>query len=175
MTKIQQNSLESVVLNNGGRNFKLWSSCRRKIINTMSCGGGGGYRHRHSPVKENSPEKLPEKKRSDVIKIKKSEKLSELLKMSEMMEEEEEEVKKKVEVLEELKAVVKRLQCGGNDGVLSGAVDVRRLAKDDCDARSTLALLGAIPPLVAVIDSGDLDSRIAALYALLNLGIGNDT
>ena len=56
--------------------------------------------------------------RSDVIKSYnncksyKSDKLLELLRMSELYEEEEEEAaKKKVEVLEELKRVVKGLQC----------------------------------------------------------------
>nr|XP_043629099.1 U-box domain-containing protein 12-like [Erigeron canadensis] len=184
--KIQQNNLGSVVLDrhSDAGNFKLWSSCRRKIIDTMTC-GGGGYRHRHtvhSPVKEKKPEcRSDEIKKSDSfkdtenIKNKKSDKLSELLRMSELWEEEEEAVKKKVEVLEELKSVVKRLQCGGNDDVLGGAKDVRKLAKEDSDARTTLALLGAIPPLVGMLDSRDLGFHIAALYALLNLGIGNDT
>lgn len=190
MGKLQQNNLGSVVLGRqsttaggGGGNFKLWSSCRRKIIDTMRC-GGGGYRHRET-VKSLVVEKPKEEKngsecRSDVIKNnnnckpKKSEKLSELLRMSELWEEEEEAVKKKVQVLEELKVVVKGLQCGGDVDLLSGAKDVRRLAKEDSDARTTLALLGAIPPLVAMLDSDDHDSQIAALYALLNLGIGND-
>lgn len=193
MGKFQQNNLGSVVLDHhptttaagGGGNFRLWSSCRRKIIDTMRC-GGGGYRHRHtakSPVVEKPKEEERKRSecRSDVIqnqkniKIKKSEKLSELLRMSESWSsEEEEDVKKKVEVLEELKRVVKGLQCGGDAEVLGSAREVRRLAKEDLDARTTLALLGAIPPLVAMLDSDDLDSQIAALYALLNLGIGND-
>ncbi|KAI3692096.1 hypothetical protein L6452_31905 [Arctium lappa] len=192
MGKFQQNNLGSVVLDHhpttGGGNFTLWSSCRRKIIDTMRC-GGGGYRHRHtvkSPVVVEKPKEEEEKRsecRSDVIhnqkncKNKKSEKLAELLRMSESWSSEEEEVedvKKKVEVLEELKRVVKMLQCGGDAEVLGGAKEVRRLAKEDLDARTTLALLGAIPPLIAMLDSDDLDSQIAALYALLNLGIGND-
>ncbi|KAJ9537094.1 hypothetical protein OSB04_029827 [Centaurea solstitialis] len=198
MGKFQHNNLGSVVLHHhatttGTGNFSLWTSCRRKIIDTMRC-GGGGYRHRESvtsPAVEIPKEKEEVKRsecRSDAIQNqinngkvkKKSEKLSELLRMSETWseegeEKEEEVVKRKVEVLEEMKAVVKRLQCGGDAAeVLGGAKEVRRLAKEDLDARTTLALLGAIPPLVAMLDSGDLDSRIAALYALLNLGIGND-
>ncbi|KAL7595828.1 hypothetical protein Lser_V15G30057 [Lactuca serriola] len=190
MGKLHQNNLGSIVLDHqpttaggGGGNFKFWSSCRRRIIATMRC-GGGGYRHREtvmSPVMEKPKEESKRSEcRSDVIKSynncksKKSDKLSELLRMSELWEEEEEAVKKKVEVLEELKRVVKGLQCGGDIELLSGAKDVRRLAKEDSDARTTLALLGAIPPLVAMLDSNDLDSQIAALYALLNLGIGND-
>nr|DAD36371.1 TPA_asm: hypothetical protein HUJ06_007012 [Nelumbo nucifera] len=54
-------------------------------------------------------------------------------------------------------------------------MDVRRLEKEDTEARATLAMLGAIPPLVGMLDSSDLDFQIASLYALLNLGTGNDT
>ncbi|KAK9059430.1 hypothetical protein SSX86_022050 [Deinandra increscens subsp. villosa] len=184
MGKFQQNNLGSVVLDHQpAGNSNLWSTCRRVIIDTMRC-GGGGYRHRHavrSPLAEKpmEEEKVSEC-RSDAImndndgEKKRSEKLSELLRMTELWEEEEEAVEKKTEALEELKRVVKRLQVGGDDDFLGGAKEVRRLAKDDSDARTTLALLGAIPPLVAMLDSGDLDSLIAALYALLNLGIGND-
>ena len=53
----------------------------------------------------------------------------------------------------------------------------RILAKEDLEVRGTLAMLGAIPPLVAMLDEtelNDVDSLIASLYALLNLGIGND-
>ncbi|KAG1347895.1 putative U-box domain-containing protein 13 [Cocos nucifera] len=35
-------------------------------------------------------------------------------------------------------------------------------------------MLGAIPPLVGMLDSPDIDFQISALYALLILGIGND-
>ncbi|XP_076946690.1 uncharacterized protein LOC143618309 [Bidens hawaiensis] len=97
-----------------------------------------------------------------VDKKKKSEKLSELLRKSELLEEQE----------EELKQAVRRLQY---DDVLGGAKDVRRLTKENADVRTTLALLGAIPPLVGMLDSGDFDFQIAGLYALLNIGIANDT
>ncbi|KAK3434054.1 hypothetical protein EUGRSUZ_D01477 [Eucalyptus grandis] len=40
---------------------------------------------------------------------------------------------------------------------------VRLLAKEDSEARTTLAMLGAIPPLVGMLDSSDLDSQIASL------------
>lgn len=46
--------------------------------------------------------------------------------------------------------------------------------EEDLVIRGTLALLGAIPPLVAMLDLEDEQSQIAALYALLNLGIGNN-
>ena len=81
-------------------------------------------------------------------------------------------MKKKTAALDELKNVVKGLQC---DDVLWGAKQVRRLTKEDPVARTTLALLGAIPTLVGMLDSrgNDLDFQISALYALLNLGIAN--
>lgn len=89
-----------------------------------------------------------------------------------MSEEEEDDVKKKTAVLDELKTVVKRLQC---DDILWGAKEVRRLTKEDPHARTTLALLGAIPTLVGMLDcrTNDVEFQISALYALLNLGIAN--
>ena len=91
--------------------------------------------------------------------------------MCEMYDEEEEEVRRKVAVLEEMKMVVKRLQCG--DG--GGAHEVRRLCKDDHGGvRMNFGLLGVIPPLVAMVDDGGGEEKIVALYALLNLGIGHD-
>lgn len=93
--------------------------------------------------------------------------------MCEMYEEEEEEVRKKMAELEEMKMVVKRLQCG--DG--GGAHEVRRMCKDDHGGvRMNFGLLGVIPPLVAMVDDGcgGGEEKVVALYALLNLGIGND-
>ena len=105
-----------------------------------------------------------------------SDKLSDLLKLSEKEnepdEEEAEAVKRKVEALEELKTVVKNLQNSSSSGssqqleenenhgflapdvrVLEAAKKVRRLAKGDSQSRTTLALPGAIPPLVALLDT----------------------
>jgi hypothetical protein len=48
------------------------------------------------------------------------------------------------------------------------------LCKEDGKARVTLSMLGAIPPLVGMLDLEDFECQIDALYALLNLGIGND-
>lgn len=179
MAKFNQNDHGSLVLDHapaGDGNFKLWSSCRRKIIDAMRCSGGMS-RHQKSvksTVAENS--KLEDVKisipecRSDTINNngnhKGSEKLSTLMRMSESSSEEERSKK--------LKEVVKRLQSGGDGDALGGAREVRELTKDGSEARMNLALLGAIPPLVAMLDSDDLHSQIAALYALLNLGIGND-
>lgn len=137
-------------------------------MDTIRCSGGMS-RHRktvQSSGTENT--KIEEKKtsvsecRSDIVEvdiIKISDKLSTLMKMSESS----------------LEEVVKRLQSGGDGGeALRGAKEVRELAKENSDARTNFALFGAIPPLVALLDSGDLDAQISALYALLNLGIGND-
>ncbi|CAA6670970.1 unnamed protein product [Spirodela intermedia] len=92
----------------------------------------------------------------------------------------EAETRRKMEALEVLQGVVKRLQ--PRDDVeneqdlrkMEAAKDVRRLAKEDTEARETLAMLGAIPPLVGMLDSADVNIQEASLYALLNLGVGND-
>lgn len=88
----------------------------------------------------------------------------------------EAETKKKVEVLEELKLVAKELQGEDSAKRKAAASNVRLRAKEDSEARATLAMLGAIPPLVGMLDhhENDAESQIASLYALLNLGIGND-
>ena len=102
----------------------------------------------------------------------KSEKLADLLNLAEA--ETDAETKKKVEALEEFKRVVKELQVEEEENKRKAASRVRLLTKEDSEARVTLAMLGTIPPLVAMLDFEDSDSQIAALYALLNLGIGND-
>ena len=193
MAKCLQNDVGTVVLDHhGGGNSRLWTafsgaSFRRTIIDSMRCGGS---RRQHDCVTAAKPlpEKLKQrnenqKQRSECGSSAKnknvngSEKLSDLLRLSELPENgfdgvAEEEVRRKVEALEELKRAVKCLQ--SDDDVLCGAIEVRRLTKESSEARTTLALLGAIPPLVSLLDSEDLDSQIGSLYALLNLGIGND-
>ncbi|CAN4115711.1 unnamed protein product [Withania somnifera] len=182
------NDVASVVLDrpstHGPDHFKLWSSFsrasfRRMILDAVRCGGGGHKRPSRSlpdqPPRAVGPINLrsecehneKQKKRAG------SDRLSELLRLSESSENEE-DVRRKVQMLEELKRVVKRLQSSHFDAVLEGAKEVRRLTKEDSDARTTLALLGAIPPLMLLLDSEDSISQIAALYALLNLGIGKD-
>ncbi|KAG6470130.1 U-box domain-containing protein 4-like [Zingiber officinale] len=88
------------------------------------------------------------------------------------------EAQLKIEAFEELQGVVARLQLdgrnAGGDGRGEAAAEARRLAKDEPEARETLAMLGVIPPLVALLDSDDSNALIDALYALLNLGIGNE-
>ncbi|KAL6985184.1 hypothetical protein U1Q18_018561 [Sarracenia purpurea var. burkii] len=200
MAKFHRNGIGSVVFDRVGssgggfrpRTAFSGASFRRMIIDTMRCGGA---RHRDegsrvaqqsskdSILRDQGSEYVSEsKKLQEDGKMKKkknggSEKLSELLRLSESSEAgldgetTAEEVKRKEEALEELKRVVKRLQ---SDEAVSGAIDARRLTKENREARTDLALLGAIPPLVALLDSEDLVAQIASLYALLNLGIGND-
>ncbi|KAH7674997.1 Armadillo-like helical-containing protein [Dioscorea alata] len=160
---------------NGG--FRLWplfsaAVLRRKLLETMMC-GISRQKRRHSPAASPAPAPVS----SESKRRHGSERLAELL-MAEASEsgseETEAEFKRKVEVLEELKDVVRRLQEEDHDRRRSAAMDVRRLAKDDPEARETLAMLGSIPPLVGMVDSDDPEVQIATLYALANLGIGND-
>lgn len=93
----------------------------------------------------------------------------------------EEETRRKTEALAELQGVVRRLQAYEGAGRSErdalrreAAMELRRLAKDDAAARETLAMLGAIPTLVEMLDSDEVGLQVASLYALLNLGIGNN-
>ncbi|EPS64193.1 hypothetical protein M569_10585, partial [Genlisea aurea] len=109
-----------------------------------------------------------------------SEKLSELfLKHSET----EDAVVRKERILEELKTAARKLQMAAREAeAAEAATEVRRLAKDDAQARTTLALLGVVPPLVGLLDAAAeaegtaaaYCSQIASLYALLNLSIANN-
>ncbi|KAL3656106.1 hypothetical protein CASFOL_000502 [Castilleja foliolosa] len=139
------------------RPLRLWSL----LIDSVRCGRG-----LRRPSTSN-PKKLEQIG---------SEKLSELLKQAEWWENDQEEVKKKEEALQRLKNVANKLQQEEISMVLDGAAEVRRFTKDNPEARTTLALLGVIPPLVALLDAQDptFHSQIAALYALLNLAITND-
>ncbi|MBA0723029.1 hypothetical protein Golax_003647 [Gossypium laxum] len=102
----------------------------------------------------------------------KPDKLADLLNLEEA--ESDAETTKKVQALEGLKRLVKELQMEKEENKRAAASRVRLLTKDDPENRVTLAMLGTIPPLVAMLDFEDSNSQIAALYALLNLGIGND-
>ncbi|KAH7523976.1 U-box domain-containing protein 14 [Ziziphus jujuba] len=183
---------------NSGGHFRLWtafsgSSFRRKIFDAVSCGGSTRYRHHNEDVaappatdstdntstagstsklgNENQPEK-PKAKKPNA----KSEKLSDLLNLADWSESEADvaATKRKVEALEELKRVVRGLQVEDSEKRKEAARNVRLLAKENLDARGTIAMLGAIPQLAGMLDSEDVDTQIASLYALLNLGIGND-
>jgi len=89
---------------------------------------------------------------------------------------EEEEVQMKEQRMEELRAAVRKLQSDLMEERENGSKLIRRMARDDSETRSILAMMGAIPPLVAMIGIHDEETepQIEALYALLNLGIGND-
>ncbi|KAF0911450.1 hypothetical protein E2562_008323 [Oryza meyeriana var. granulata] len=168
-----------------GGGFRLWpifsaASLRRKLLEVLTCAGGGaggGSCRSRSAYRSPQPKPRP-----------RSDRLAELLRAepSECGDDvvDADAAVKKAEALEELKVVVGALQAGDGDNAGGGdmcrveaATVVRRKAKDDAGAREMLAMLGAIPPLVAMLDESDGGEELvaAALYALLNLGIGNDT
>lgn len=184
MAKCHPKDGGSLVLNRmPGGNLRIWTSfsgaaLRRKIFDTVRC---GGTRHRRRESGVSTIVESMERKSTETLTDQKqrSQKLAVLLRLSDSPENavdaSEVDIKKRTEALEELKRVVKRLQLDAHDEQKKVAAgDVRRLAKEDAEARTTLAMLGAIPPLIQMLDSGDIDSQIASLYALLNLGIGND-
>ncbi|KAK7352654.1 hypothetical protein VNO80_18079 [Phaseolus coccineus] len=180
MAKCHRNNVGSIALDHrhtaknatAGSHFRL---LRRLIFDAVSCGSTSRYRYRQrgsddGDVGDFSSEASHAEKeeRSE----KRSEKLSDLLNAAEMKMEAEAE--RKEEALAELKRVVKELREEDLTMRRITAARVRSLAKEDSEARANLAMLGAIPPLVGMLDSEDANSQIASLYALLNLGIGND-
>ncbi|CAM9003314.1 unnamed protein product [Rhodiola kirilowii] len=185
----------------GSNSFRLWTpSFRKRLFEVIACGGGGGggngngrcsSRRRggdkwRPEIETNGRvvgnEEVDEKDSgSEKEKGRKvgSEKLADFLNIScaEKPAEDRDLRRKKAEEMEEFKRAVALLGSDKREKVAEAASEVRRLAKDDSSARSLLAMLGAIPPLVGMIDcenDGDNELKIAALYALLNLGIGND-
>ncbi|KAM7275393.1 hypothetical protein ACFE04_017259 [Oxalis oulophora] len=203
MAKCHRNDVGSLTLDRPSTtttsHFKQWSrpftkaTLRRLIFDAVSCGASSRYSHRHnnnnqptSPTTTTTTTTTTTSVRS-ILNDKKTEKLFDLLNLAEA--ESEAETMKKVEALEQLKKVVKVLQMQlesedeeeGKDVILikrksKAASDVRLLAKEDSKVRVTLAMLGAIPPLVGMLnlDNDSDDAHIASLYALLNLGIAND-
>lgn len=177
----------------GAGGFRLWplfsaAAFRRKLVDALMCGvsqqrrkggGCGGFRAPARRRREKAAPMPAPAPPSESRRRGRSERLAELLKaeVAEAGEVAVAETRRKVELLEKLQGVVKALQCGGDgEGDRRGAAaeEVRRLAREDPEARETLAMLGAIPPLVGMLDSGDLGLQVASLYALLNLGVGND-
>ncbi|KAL1315283.1 hypothetical protein HN51_042056 [Arachis hypogaea] len=166
-------------------NVRLWNSLsaasfRRIIFDALSCGGAAYRRNNHTDSASSTdgsdsdsecPKPNPNPKRNV-----RSEKLSDLLSMADSEVDAETETKKKEEALDDLKRLVSELQAEDSPPVkrVAAASAVRRLAREDAEVRVTFAMLGAIPPLAAMLDLEDLDSQVASLYALLNLGIGND-
>lgn len=160
--------------------FRLWnslsaSSFRRIIFDAVSCGGSSRHRHNGDDLStaastESSTSAKQQRLEEDE---RPTEKLSDLLNIAER--ETEADAKKKEETLSELKQVVKELRGEDLTKRQIAAARVRFLAKEDSEARGSLAMLGAIQPLVGMLDlEEDTHSQIASLYALLNLGIGND-
>lgn len=142
------------------------------IFDAVSCGGTSRYRYRQRGGADNNGGGDFSSAASHAEKEDTSEKLSDLLNAADSKT--ASEAKKKEEALTELKQVVKDLREEDFTKRQIAAARVRSLAKEDSEARANLAMLGAIPPLVGMLDSEDALSQIASLYALLNLGIGND-
>ncbi|CAL9118839.1 unnamed protein product [Musa acuminata var. zebrina] len=162
--------------------FCLWptfspAALRRRILDAIACGASRHRGRRKACGSVDVTEPLPRRPRPG-----RAERLMELLQAepsdSGSDEADDAEARRKVEAFEEIQCVVGRLQLDDHnadgDRREEAATEVRRLAKDDPEARETLAMLGAIPPLVGMLDSKDPDLHVAALYALLNLGIGNE-
>ncbi|ERN18646.1 hypothetical protein AMTR_s00065p00179210 [Amborella trichopoda] len=177
MAKVQRGVGGSVVLNRHGS--RLWPALRSsciglRLIDTMRCGRTSVVSSQEQL--QRSKKKKEKKEMSDLKKRNEgSERLSELLKWEvESLGDVDGEVKKKMEVFSAFQRVVKVLQFGEGKAKKEAAIDVRRLAKEDAEARVALAMLGAIPPLVSMIDCEDEEFHVASLYALLNLAIGND-
>ncbi|XP_021864680.2 U-box domain-containing protein 45 [Spinacia oleracea] len=190
-----RNDVGSLILNHPSSHHhnhcRRWTSFSlRKLLATVSCGGGTKAKTSDDPkpqIKKPEPKPKPISP-SNVSSRAESGKLADLLNLSssscssgrrEKVEEDVVEVRRKEERLEELRAAVKLLQNESDvEERESGAKSVRSFAKEDSEARCTLAMLGAIPPLVSMLDNendnDDDQSLIQALYALLNLGIGND-
>ena len=192
-----RNDVGSLILNhqsshNHNHHYcRIWSSFSfRKLLATVSCGGSSiSTKNKSSKthIKKPGPKPEPNPKLNPTNGLTRPEygKLVDLLNLSSSscssgrrekveVEKDLEEVRRKEVRLEELREAV-RLLSENNEGEReNGAKKVRSLAKEDSEARSTLAMLGAIPPLVALLDHRNDECLIQALYALLNLGIGND-
>lgn len=179
MAKCHRNNVGSVALDHShsaknataGGHFRV---LRRMIFDAVSCGGTSRYRYRHRGDADNDDGdgRDVSSAASHAEKEDTAEKLSDLLNAADSKTAAEN--KKKEEALTELKQVVKDLREEDFTKRQIAAARVRSLAKEDSEVRANLAMLGVIPPLVGMLDSEDALSQIASLYALLNLGIGND-
>ncbi|EHA8586962.1 putative U-box domain-containing protein 13 [Cocos nucifera] len=133
-----------------GGGFCLWlvfsaAVFRWKLLEAMMCGVSTHRRKRGAAfgsLKQRSTNR--------------SERLAELLRAEVSVagsDEAEAETRRMIVVFEELQRMAGRLQFGSGDNVGGDrrkevVGEVRRIAKDDAEARRTLAMLGAIPPLV---------------------------
>ncbi|KAF3775261.1 U-box domain-containing protein 7 [Nymphaea thermarum] len=90
-------------------------------------------------------------------------------------EEEAERVSIDDGLLSTLQRSVKELHFGGSEEKERAAVAIKRLASGCLQTRRSLAQLGVIPPLVAMLVSKFSGHRISALQALIEIGNGNYT
>eukprot|EP00252_Welwitschia_mirabilis_P014599 TRINITY_DN3207_c0_g1_i1.p1 TRINITY_DN3207_c0_g1~~TRINITY_DN3207_c0_g1_i1.p1 ORF type:complete len:465 (-),score=98.97 TRINITY_DN3207_c0_g1_i1:677-2071(-) len=74
-----------------------------------------------------------------------------------------------------LKQAVKQLHFGFPEEKCKAAVEIQRLAKQNIVTRKTLAVLGVIPSLVAMLGSSHPSHRLSAVQALIELSAGNYT
>lgn len=191
-----RNNVATLVLNHHphprhhhrNHHFRLWTSFsadsfRRKLIATLICGGGACSTSSPKPTKKPEPNtstrsRVGPEKLADLLNVSDSCSSSMSIERREKEEEEEEaeEVKRKEQRMKELREAVRKLQSDLMEERENGSKLIRGMAREDAEARSILTMMGAIPPLVAMIGvrDGETESQIEALYALLNLGIGND-
>lgn len=74
-----------------------------------------------------------------------------------------------------LRHAVKELHFGSLDEKRKAATEIQRLAKENVKTRKSLALLGVVPSLVAMLSSPVPDHCHASLQALIELASGNYT
>ncbi|KAH9309422.1 hypothetical protein KI387_037333, partial [Taxus chinensis] len=74
-----------------------------------------------------------------------------------------------------LRQAVTQVHFGSPDEKWKAAAELQRLAKENAKTRKSLALLGVIPSLVAMLDSPVPDHCHSALLALIELANGNYT
>ncbi|KAE9586921.1 hypothetical protein Lal_00005008 [Lupinus albus] len=179
MAKCHRNDVGSIALDHrratknstSVSHFRLWNSTLRRIIfDAVSCGSTSRYKYDNDGEITSTASTSRREKHAEDQKTEK--------KVMNVAENETEEAsrKKKEEELREMKEMVKELE--GEDLMKKrvAAKRVRKLAKEEeLEVRGTLAMLGVIPLLVGMVDDqNSVESQIESLYALLNLGIGND-
>lgn len=151
------------------------ASLRRRLLDAIRCGAS-----RRRPAPAMSPERHPnpacKRRLSDLLKNPENHHSNVPSAATAAADDDASyQARRKMEALEELRGVVRGLQFGDAEKKKKAAMAVRKLAKADAGARETLAMLGAIPTLVGMLDiAGDLNFQTQILYALLNLEIGND-
>ncbi|CAL0327178.1 unnamed protein product [Lupinus luteus] len=182
MAKCHRNNVGSIALDHrhatktstSGGHFRLWNSTLRRIIfDAVSCGSTSRYKYDNDDDDGDITSTASTSRRENHAEDPKTEK-----NVTNVAENETEASrKKKEEELREMKEMVKELE--GEDLMKKriAAKRVRKLAKEEgLEVRGTLAMLGVIPLLVGMVDHDEnsVKSQIESLYALLNLGIGND-